>query len=262
MGNIIYEKDNILVVTEDTNIINETENEIEDTEETTLSGYEKNEQYLSENPVMNFLFDSTDSAGSFVPSMPVTIIGCTFDIILFIVIGVAIHKHRKAKKAQKAAFEQKYAEKNAYDHYSSGSSSSGNSWYYDFDDNDPDFRAFIRKMIDEQGHSGTTAYFRNLYAYYRATTGKTTYDGTYTRNDDNSYNNYNNQSNNYNNTASSSQPTNPFADKFEGKTPDEARKIYLKYMKAFHSDTGDGSDDEDVKLINAAYDEYKKKHGI
>jgi curved DNA-binding protein CbpA len=33
-------------------------------------------------------------------------------------------------------------------------------------------------------------------------------------------------------------------------------------MKNFHPDTGDGSDDEEVKLINAAYDEYKKKHGI
>jgi hypothetical protein len=33
-------------------------------------------------------------------------------------------------------------------------------------------------------------------------------------------------------------------------------------MKAFHSDTGEGSDEEAAKQINAAYDEYKKAHGI
>jgi uncharacterized iron-regulated membrane protein len=92
---------------------------------------------------------------------------------------------------------------------------------------------------------------------------QTTYDGTYTRKDENSDNNYSNQNDSsYNSGASSSQPFNPYVNKFDGKTPDEARKIYLKFMKAFHPDTGDGSDDEDVKLINAAYDEYKKKHGI
>jgi uncharacterized iron-regulated membrane protein len=192
---------------------------------------------------------------------------CGTDAVFIVVIINIIRKY-KENKAQEAAYEQKYAEKNAYDNhssnnYSSGSSSSGNSWYNDFDDNDPDFRAFIRKMIDEQGHSGTTAYFRNLYSYYRATTGKTTYDGTYTRKDENSDNNYSNQNDSsYNSGASSSQPFNPYANKFDGKTPDEARKIYLKFMKAFHPDTGDGSDDEDVKQINAAYDEYKKAHGI
>jgi hypothetical protein len=244
MGNVIYENESILVATNEDELSNESDSETS--------------HITSDADFINAVIEEV--------SLPGIIINVVFYAIVIALIVKAVKK-RKAKKAQEAAFEQKYAEKNAYDNhssnnYSSGSSSSGNSGY-DFDDNDPDFRAFIRKMIDEQGHSGPIEYYRKLYAYYRATTGKTTYDGTYTRNDNNSYNNYSNQNDSsYSSGTSSNQPTNPFSDKFEGKTPDEARKIYLKYMKAFHSDTGDGSDDEDVKLINAAYDEYKKAHGI
>jgi hypothetical protein len=161
------------------------------------------------------------------------ILYCAILIYAFILPFLFIRDAKKIK--EKKAFKKKYEEKNAYDHYST----SDNSGY---------------------SYSSGNNYSNNSYG--NTNNGYGNYSNSYNNNQSNGYNNYNNQSNNYNSGASSSQPVNPFSNKFEGKTPDEARKIYLKYMKAFHSDTGDGSDDEDVKQINAAYDEYKKAHGI
>jgi hypothetical protein len=197
MKDIIYENESILVTTNDDNIEEEVAATSHAEALNESKSKTKNEDWLTDLIIPNIVFY----------------------VSLFFIIKV-IRKIRK-KKAQEAAFERKFAEKTAYDHYSTGGTNTG--------------------------------YSDNSYDSYSNQNGSE-YGG---------YNNYSNQNNSsYNSGASSSQPTNPFADKFEGKTPDEARKIYLKYMKAFHSDTGDGSDDEDVKQINAAYDEYKKAHGI
>jgi hypothetical protein len=220
MKNVIFENESVLVsVDEETAETSAETGEAEETEATTLSGYDENVQFLSKHPIINIFIRPTDKAGSFEATNWFALL-----IIIPIIIIIFIKKATNKRKAQEAAFEQKYAEKTAFDYYSTGDMNTGysNSSYGS------------GSSYDSYSNANNSGY--------------------------NSYNDYSN--NNYNSGASSAEPFNPYANKFEGKTPDEARKIYIKYMKNFHSDTGDGSDDEDVKQINAAYDEYKKAHGI
>jgi hypothetical protein len=229
MGNVIYENENILVAAGEDDI--SVESEAETSEETTVAEH------------------TTDEDDSF------PMVGIVINVVFYTAVIIGIVKLVKKKKAEKEA--RRVAEEER---------SRKEDPFYWLKENDPNFERFVHLVIAYEGVSHPNNYFVNLYQwygswdnYYAAMSGQNSNQNNY----NNSNNGYGNNQSNYSNSDNSTQESaNPFADKFEGKTPDEARKIYLKYMKAFRSDTGDGSDDEEVKLINAAYDEYKKSHGI